>query len=424
MIGRKKMSGFPNLMSVDEALAVIKGHLSIGVEVDEVALEDALDMVAGEDIRATWDVPPFDRSAVEGYAVMASDTISATPTNVVELAIVGRSEAGSRPQDLPIVAYGKCVEIFTGGPLPSGANAVVMVEHTKRMDDVAMILRPVAPWQNISRRGEDFAAGDVIVQRGTRLRPWHIGALASVNVVKLRVQRGLKVAVLSTGDELKEPGEKVEAGDILNSSKPMLKALIRDRGCMPLDLGTVPDELERIKAGIAQGLMAAALVLTTGGTSLGEKDLVPEAVNELGQPGVVVHGVLMRPAKPTGVGFIGTKPIFMLSGYPVAALIGFEAFVDPAINYMRATPPEVRPVVRARLDRRVATSVGVRSYIRARLHREGAAGYIAEPLRLTGSGILSSMTKANGILVVNEQLEGYDEGDEVEVTVIGPIDEI
>jgi len=410
-------------MSVDEALAVIKRHLSIGVEVDEVALEDALDMVAGEDIRATWDVPPFDRSAVEGYAVMASDTISATPTNVVELAIVGRSEAGSRPQDLPIVANGKCVEILTGGPLPSGANAVVMVEHTKRMDDVAMILRPVAPWQNVSRRGEDFVVGDVVIQRCTRLRPWHIGALASVNAVKLRVQRGLKVAVLSTGDELKEPGEKLEAGDILNSTKPMLKALIRDRGCMPLDLGTVPDELERIKDGIAQGLRAAALVLTTGGTSLGEKDQVPEAVNELGQPGVVVHGVLMRPAKPTGVGFIGTKPIFMLSGYQVAALIGFEAFVDPAINYMRATPPEVRPVVRARLDRRVATSVGVRSYIRVRLHRH-REGYIAEPLRLTGSGILSSMTKANGILVVNEQLEGYDEGDEVEVTVIQPIDGI
>jgi len=154
---------------------------------------------------------------------------------------------------------------------------------------------------------------------------------------------------------------------------------------------------------------------------LGERDLVPEAINELGEPGVVVHGISMRPAKPTGVGFIGGKPVFMLSGYPVAALMGFEVFVHPAIEHIQATPPEPKPVIRAKLARRVATAVGVRSYIRVRLLRDKGA-YIAEPLRLTGSGILSSMTKANGILVVNEQLEGYDEGDEVEVTVIQPIE--
>jgi molybdopterin molybdotransferase len=242
-------------------------------------------------------------------------------------------------------------------------------------------------------------------------------------VVKIPVQRRLRIAVLSTGSELKEPGEKVDAGEIINSTKPMLKALIRDRGCIPIDLGTVPDELDRIGAKITQGLKEADLVLTSGGTSLGEKDLVPEAVDELGKPGVVVHGVSIRPAKPTGVGFIGAKPIFMLSGYPVAALVGFEAFVDPAINHMRGTPPDAKPIVRAKLIRRVATSVGVRSYMRVRLHRDGD-GYVAEPLRLTGSGILSSMTKANGILIVNEQLEGYDEGEEVEVMVIQPIDEI
>jgi len=423
MIGRRKMSGFPALMSVDEALEIVMRHLSIKIEVDETTLEDALGMIAGEDIRASFDVPPLDRSAVDGYAVVASDTISATPTNVVDLELIGRSEAGSRPQDLPIIASGKCAEIFTGGPLPSGANAIVMVEHAKRVNDRVMIFRPVAPWQNVSRKGEDFTIGDIIVGKGTKLKPWHIGALASVNVVKIPVQRRLKIAVLSTGGELKEPGEKVEAGEILNSTKPMLKALIRDRGCTPIDLGTVPDELAMIKAEIAHGLKVADLVLTTGGTSLGEKDLVPEAVNELGKPGVVVHGVSIRPAKPTGVGFIGTKPIFILSGYPVAALIGFEALVDPAVNRMQATPPEAKPVVRAKLARRIATTVGVRSYVRVRLHRVDD-GYIADPLRLTGSGILSSMTKANGILIADEQLEGYDEGDEVEVTVIQPIDEI
>jgi molybdopterin molybdotransferase len=417
MIGRKKMSGFPTLMNIDEALRIVLSHLSVRTKCRDIQLEDSLGMVASRDITAPFDVPPFDRSTVEGYAVIAAETTSSTQADPQEFEPVGRSEAGSRPEDLAFVGKGRCMVIFTGGPIPSGANAVVSVEQTKRIGGRVFICKSVAPWQNISRKGEDFSAGELIVKKGTRLKPWHVGALASVNLVTVSVQEEIKIAVLSTGGEVREPGREIEPGGILNSSKPMLKTLIKDRCCIPIDLGTVPDDLSQIGNSILRGLGMADLVLTTGGTSLGEKDFVPEAVCKLGRPGVVVHGVSMRPGKPTGVGFVDGHPIFMLSGNPVAALVGFEVFVDPVINRILGSSPEIKPVIRARLSRKVVSPVGVRSFLRVNLV-EDKDGYIAEPLRLTGSGILSSMTKANGILVINECLEGYDEQEEVEVSII------
>ncbi|MFQ5761971.1 MAG: gephyrin-like molybdotransferase Glp [Candidatus Bathyarchaeia archaeon] len=423
MIGRRKMEGFPSLMTADEALRVLKEHLRPRVlEAESVELTAALGRTVTADVVAPFNVPPFDRSAVEGYAVIASDTTSASVTNPVELSICGRSEAGSTPNSLPPVKRGEAVVILTGGPMPPGADAVVMVEHTKQMEERVFIHRPVGPFQNVSRRGEDFAEGETVLRRGTRIRPWHIGAVASLNLVRFAVQRKLRVALISTGSEVKEPGSEIKPGEIINSSKPMLTALLVDYGCEPLNLGTIPDDAASIRQAIERALDQADIVITTGGTSLGEKDLVPEILNGLGKPGVVVHGVAIRPAKPTGFAIINEKPVFMLSGYPVAALLGYQLFVEPAIDTMRGSHRAPEAKVRARLTRKVATPVGVRSFVRVRLTRKERE-YYAEPLRLTGSGILSSMTKANGILVVPERTEGYDEGAEVEVTVIQPLEE-
>lgn len=392
------------------------------LEAESVELTSALGRTVAEVVVAPFDVPPFDRSAVEGYAVIASDTTSASATNPVELSIAGRSEAGSTPDSLPPVQRGAAVEILTGGPMPPGADAVVMVEHTKRTEGKIFIHRPVGPFQNVSRRGEDFAEGETVLRRGTRVRPWHIGAVASLNLVRITVQRKLRVALISTGSEVKEPGSEIRPGEIVNSSKPMLTALLVDHGCEPLNLGTIPDDAASIRHAIERALSQADVVVTTGGTSLGEKDLVPEILNSLGKPGVIVHGVAIRPAKPTGFAIINGKPVFMLSGYPVAALLGFQLFVEPAIHILRGSyrAPDAR--VHARLTRKVATPVGVRSFVRVRVAKEGSE-YRAEPLRLTGSGILSSMTKANGILVVPEHSEGYDEDAVVEVNIIQPLEE-
>ncbi|MFQ5997675.1 MAG: gephyrin-like molybdotransferase Glp [Candidatus Bathyarchaeia archaeon] len=421
MVGRRKMEGFPTLISVEEALGHLRRGLSLNQASEDVQLHSALGMVVAKDLIAHVDVPPFDRSAVEGYAVVAANTTSASPTNPVELAIAGRSEAGSTPSEIPSVSSGTALEIFTGAPIPKGADAVVMVEYSKRAENAVRIYKSAAPMHNVSRRGEDFAEGNVIVKTGTRLKSWHIGALASVNLTSVPVYKKLRIAVLSTGNELREPGETLRPGEIVNSSRPMIKALIFENDCEPVDLGTIPDDLSSITNALSDGLTKADILVTTGGTSLGERDLVPEAVAQLGEPGLVVHGVSMRPAKPTGAGFVRGKPVFMLSGYPVAALVAFEVFVVPTINWMQGTFEPVVPLVRARLTRKVAAPIGVRSYMRVRLFRD-ESGMRVEPLRLTGSGILSSMTKANGVLVIPEHMEGYDENEEVEVRVIQPLE--
>lgn len=422
-IGRRRMSGFPSLMQIDEALSTFSAHIRwVPPPVEVVRLEEAVGRIGGRDVVASFDVPGFDRSAVDGYAVIGSDTTSASPTNPIEFEIIGRSEAGASPHELPRVTRGQAVEIYTGAPLPANCDAAVMAEFVKREGSRLQVMKPAAPWQNVSRKGEDFRAGEEILRAGTRIRGWQIGALASVNLVEVPVYRRFRIGVLSTGVELREPGENLRPGEIVNSSKPMLKSLIKELGFEPIDLGTVPDEMETIKAGLAKGLGAADMIITTGGTSLGDKDLVPEAINELGEPGLLVHGVLMRPGKPTGIAVVNGKPIFMFSGYPVAALVAFEVFVEPVIERILGLRRRPEAKVQARLTRRVATPVGVRSYVRVRVTQDPKDGLTVDPLRLTGSGILSSMTRANGILVVPESVEGFDEGELVEVVLFEAVE--
>ncbi len=419
---RKRMEGFPTLVSFKESrlklAEVIKYRI---LETIDVALEDALNMVCAEDVLAPIDLPEFDRSAVDGYAVVAEDTFGSSPNNPVELKLIGRAHAGMNPSDIPRVNRGEAVEIYTGAYLPEGANAVVMVEHVNKSDGSIEVLYPVSPYQNVSKKGEDYKKGDLVIKKGTRIRPWHIGALAALNIPKVKVLRKPRLAILSTGSELVEVGSELKLGNVVNSSKPMLKSLLKEIGCEVLDLGTVPDDLEIIKESIKKGLSMADGVIITGGTSVGELDLVPEAINSLGKPGLVVHGIMMRPAKPTGFGIIDNKPVFILSGLPVAALVGFHNFIKPAVYMMLGLPEEPKITIRGRLTRRVANPHGVRSFVRVRVIRNGDSYYV-EPFMLTGSGLISTLTKANGMLVIPEELEGYDEGEEVEVELFQPID--
>lgn len=418
MLGRKRMVGFPALKSPDEALQGIRANLrNPSLETLNQSIDECLGRICAEDVLSPVDVPAFNRSAVDGYAVVASDTLSASPTNPMELRVVGELEAGASLDRLPTVKRGETIQILTGAPSPLGADAVVMVEYAKRTGDHVDIQRPVAPLQNVSKKGEDYSRGDLVMKKGTRVKPWHIAALASLNITSLLVYRRLRISILSTGEELVDPGTQLPAGKIINSSKPMLKALALESGCEPIDLGTVSDELELTSKKIAEGLEIADMVIVTGGTSLGERDLVPEAINSLGRPGLIVHGMKIRPAKPTGVGFVKGKPIFMLSGFPVSALIGFQLLVLPTVQLIQGSFQEVVPQIRARLTRRVTTPAGTRSFVRVKVVKEDGS-YAIEPLMLTGSGLLSTLTKANALLVVPEGVEGFDEGEEVVAEMI------
>ena len=416
------MEGFPSLLSVEEALKRLRASVTHRVrELEEVGLLEAVSRICAEDVRAPIDSPPFDRSAVDGYAVIAEDTFGASLNNPVELKMVGSAYPGMDVARLPRLSRGEALKLMTGAPLPPGANAVVMVEDTVRRGEVVEVVKPVHPYRNVSRRGEDYRAGEVVVGKGTKIRPWHVAALASLNISRVRVLRRARVGVLSTGSELIEVGEEVKPGKIMNSSKPMLLALLEEEGAEGVDLGIVADDLELIKAKILEGIRGADALIVTGGTSVGELDLVPEAVSALGE--VIVHGLMMRPGKPTGFGVIEGKPVFMLSGFPVAALVGFQLLVRPALSLMLGYKEEPRPRIRGRLTRRVATPPSTRSYVRVKVKRAGGE-VLVEPLMLTGSGLLSTLTEANGLLIVPEDLEGFEEGEFVEVELFQPIEEV
>ena len=416
------MEGFPSLLSVEEALKRLRASVTHRVrELEEMGLLEAVSRICAEDVRAPIDSPPFDRSAVDGYAVIAEDTFGASLNNPVELKMVGSAYPGMDVARLPRLSRGEALKLMTGAPLPPGANAVVMVEDTVRRGEVVEVVKPVHPYRNVSRRGEDYRAGEVVVGKGTKIRPWHVAALASLNISRVRVLRRARVGVLSTGSELIEVGEEVKPGKLINSSKPMLLALLEEEGAEGVDLGIVADDLELIKARILEGIRGADALIVTGGTSVGELDLVPEAVSALGE--VIVHGLMMRPGKPTGFGVIDGKPVFMLSGFPVAALVGFQLLVRPALSLMLGYEEEPRPMIRGRLTRRVATPPSTRSYVRVKVKRAGGE-VLVEPLMLTGSGLLSTLTEANGLLIVPEDLEGFEEGELVEVELFQPIEEV
>ncbi|MEM3819917.1 MAG: molybdopterin molybdotransferase MoeA, partial [Nitrososphaerota archaeon] len=334
---RKEMEGFKTLTSVDKALQILRGILEKLEEKDvvDVPLTESLGRVCGENIYARFDIPSFDRSAVDGYALIAEDTFSASPSNPIQFKIVGSLMPGDEVGKLEI-NRGEAVEVMTGAPLPLNANAVVMAEDAKEVEPGLLeVYKQVHPFQNISRRGEDFQAGKLVVRKGTKIKPWHIGALASFNITHVKVFSKPKIGILSTGSELVELGSELKISKIVNSTKALIKALVYSCGGEPVDLGIVEDEMKLILEKIKNGLKICDALITTGGTSIGKRDLVPAAVSRLGE--VLVHGIAMRPGKPTGFGLVEGKPVFMLSGFPVAALIGFNLFVKPAINVLQRT---------------------------------------------------------------------------------------
>lgn len=418
------MSGFSSLSTVDEALKrlfeAIKGRK---LDVENIPLEDSVDRICAEDLLAPVDVPPFNRSAVDGYAVRYVDVLSASPSNPVELKIVGVSEAGYDLETLPKINSGEAVEIYTGAPLPFGADSVVMAEFCKRDGDKLWVSKSVAYAQNVSVKGEDFKTGELVVARGVKLKPWHIGALASLGIMNVTVYRKPVVLIASTGLELKQLGSEDHPGKIYDSTRPMLKALLKSINCTVLDLGIFPDEPIYIMKTISKHLESVDLAIITGGTSLGLRDATPEALNRMEGSKLVFHGVRMRPGKPTGAYLVKDRPIFMLSGFPVAAFIGFKVFVEPTIYALTDSKPDPQPKVKAYVTRRLAKPTGVKAYIRVRVYRSQNR-FCAEPLRLTGSGILSTLTRGNGILVLEEEVEGVEEGEEVEVLLTQPFEEV
>ncbi|MDK2795003.1 MAG: molybdopterin molybdotransferase [Archaeoglobaceae archaeon] len=407
--------GFKTQERVESAIEKILTNVkTIGIE--EVGVYECAGRVLAEDVIADTNLPPFDRSAMDGYAVVAEDTFGASKTNPILLKCIGEVRGGEKPK--LEVKSGSAVRVFTGSAMPKGANAVIPLEFTRVVGEHLEVFATVPPYKNVSREGEDVRKGEVVLKRGEILQPQDAGILASLGFESVKVFRKPKVAVISTGNELVEIGEKLEDAKLYNSNAPMLCNAISQLGFSAVSLGIARDDFEEIEKKLFEALKFD-LIVFTGGTSVGEHDIVPEAVSKHGK--ILFHGVAMKPGMPTAFGMVKNKPVFMLPGSPSACFLAFETFVIPALFRM----VNVRVIERKGtlkkgiLQARVPSEIGIRSNVR--VYWEKGKVY---PVRISGSGILSSLVKANALLLVPENVEGYEEGEEVEVKLIRDITEV
>ncbi len=411
-------TGFKHLTPVPEALRIIVSNLpKKSLDVETVLVSMALGRVLGRDVVSPIDVPSFDRAAMDGFAVIAQDTYGASATAPVFLRTVGNVQMGVAPAIR--LRRGEAVTIVTGGQMPQGGNAVVMIEYTKQLEDgMAQISDEVHPAENVARVGEDVQKGTIVLKKGSLILPQDLGMLTYLGLNEIDVAKKLRLAVLSTGSELHD-GSAFVSDKIPDVNRPILVGAIRELGCEPVDLGIVPDEFEQIRSKLKQGIQTADIVLVTAGTSVGPGDIVPQVINSLGKPGMLVHGVAMRPSMPTGLGVVNGKPVISLPGYPVSAYLAFLEFAHPIVGYMLGTEFMPRPIVRAKLSRRVTGILGSRTYVRV-LVAANKEAFVADPVRTSGAGILSSLVRANGFIIVPEHVEGYEEGQLVDVELFRP----
>jgi molybdopterin molybdotransferase len=408
-----KLKGFQKLTSTDKALQTWFDLLQLGKpKIVSVSLQDALGRVLAKDLVALEDLPRFDKSAMDGYAVHSSDLAGASQSKPVVLHLTPADHIEAK----------QAKQIWTGNPIPRGADAVVMLENTQKRNGELEVLSQLTPWGNVSRFGEDIKKGVLVAKAGTRLNPYHIALAAALGYTAMKVSEKPRVAILPTGNELVEIGTERAVNQIYDSNKVMVSAMCRELGAETVDLGLAKDNTEEIARKIQSALKTSDAVITTGGTSVGGLDLVPDAVNGLGKPGVVVHGVALRPAMPTAVAVLEGKPVLILSGNPVAAVIGFEVFGRPLICKMLGMEKEEpRPVVKAFLARRVTSVLGRKTYVRVCVTlKDGELS--AEPVSAKGSGSISTMTQSNGYLIVPENREGVNEGETVLIHMFGNLE--
>jgi molybdopterin molybdotransferase len=372
------------MLTVDQALGIILKDVPAPRVID-VPLPSAAGHVLAEDCASDLDMPPFDKSMMDGYAVRSSDT---GPLEVIEEVPAGKVPARE-------VTAGACTKIMTGAPLPAGADAVQQVEKTRRDGGRVTLLAPVKPGQNIARRAADMRAGEVVLRAGHRIRAAETGALAAIGRTRIRVFAKPRCAVLATGDELVPPEAKPGPGQIRNSNTASIGAQVRSLGLECDDLGVVRDDESAIRAAIREG-MKRDLLLLSGGVSAGDWDLVIPALEAEGVK-IAMHQVLIKPGRP----FCFAPRVFGLPGNPVSSFVIFEVFVRPYLGRLMGADL-ARPRIRARLESAVTQKIERVQYLPARVRYEGS-GYVAEAVPWQGSADLFALTKANAFVVVPVQ---------------------
>ncbi len=413
----RDMLGREELIPVEKALELLLQHAPFKRPAEvNLSIGKSYRMVLSRDIVSPEDLPSFSRSTVDGFAVNALDTFGATENLPSYLNIMAEILMGERPEF--VVKKGECARIATGGMLPGGADSVVMFEHTQQMDErMIEILKPVSPGENVIPVGEDARRDERILKGGHRLRPQDIGALAGLGITDVWVYEKPRVSIISTGDEIVPAGEPVKPGQVRDINSYTLSGLILDDGGIPVKKGIFNDRYESIKDVVKASLKSSDMVLITGGSSVGMKDMTSRVIDDLGKPGVLFHGVSLKPGKPMIGGVIENIPVFGLPGHPAAVNVCFEVFIRPVLGIQSGCNEDrfdkEKRTVQARIAKNISSSPGREEHIGVALEERNGELW-AIPL-LGKSGLITTLTRADGTAVIPLRKLGVHEGEIIEV---------
>jgi putative molybdopterin biosynthesis protein len=410
---------FLTILSREEAVARFEAALfPRPVPNEPRLLADALGCALAEDVVAPIDVPPFDRSNVDGFAVRSADLASATEANPVRMKLNEETIACGTAAVRPVLS-GTATSIATGGPVPRGADAIVMVEHTQPADPRAIeIRRAASPGQFVSYAGSDIARGEALLRTGTVIGSREIGMLAACGIAQVIVARRPRVAVLSTGDELVQPGAALRPAAIYDTNGAIVTAAISENGGDAVFLGAIADDEEALETAMRKALEASDMLVLSGGTSKGAGDVSHRIIERLGKPGIIAHGVALKPGKPLCLAVCDGKPIVILPGFPTSAMFTFHDMIVPVLRRMAGLPPRSDAKVNARVPVRIASELGRTEFVMVSLV-EGADGLIAYPSG-KGSGAITSFAQADGFLRIDALADQMPAGSQAEVTLFTP----
>ncbi len=413
----KDMLGRQQLIPVETARKILLESLQEPENYETVQLHKAMGRITFEAVLAPENLPPHPRSTMDGYAVKSSDTFGATESMPAYLTITGEVEMGRMSE--ATLQTGNCIKIPTGGLLPDGADAVVMFEHTIPVDNTMIeVLKSVGSGANIIQKGDDIAKGAQALPVGHRLRAQDIGILAGLGITEVKVHKKISIGIVSTGNEIVDYSTNPLPGQIRNINTITLTGLAQKLGAEVIDYGIVSDDESLFFSTIKKAVSENNLVLFSGGSSVGTRDFGEKAIENLGEPGILVHGVTLKPGKPVIIGLHDNTPIFGLPGHPVSAITCFDLFVVPAIRKISGhnqTSANISPTVSAILTKNISSAPGRMDIIRVAVIK-GSQGFEATPV-LGKSGAISTLIKANGFIVIEESSQGISKDSHVTVHI-------
>jgi molybdopterin molybdotransferase len=401
---KSEMKPIKETIPLEEARQLIAEACRPIDRVERIRLIDASGRVAAADVQSTRDVPPFSRAGMDGYAVKAEDTFGASRYEPRTLRVIDKVYTGEVPTTC--VEGGTAIEIATGAPMPQGADAVVMVEETEKAGDSVRVLTPVYPRQNVGRQGADILVGQTVIRRGDVLNPSRIGALAALGVGDVEVFAKPTVAILSTGNEIADPGQELKPGQIYDINKFTLSTIIQEHGGVPTPFSTAQDTIEALESAI-DACSACDVLVFSGGSSVGERDLILDVIRRKGD--IVFHGIAVKPGKPTVFGTIGGKPMFGMPGYPTSCLSNAYMLLVPALRALARLPPRHTAILPLPVGQRIVSTTGRHQFYTVKI----VDGQAMPAFK--ASGDITSMSQADGYIEIPAQTDIVEKGETVDI---------